>query len=769
MTGDGAPTTPRVLFLSRNRYTLPLPGWLAKKWDALERQLDYRVLASAAPGSPTESERFKLVGPGRVRRLDGAVFYLRFPLLVRRQISAFGPEAIVAGDPYVGAAALIGRLLARGRPHVIIEVHGDWRTATRLYGSPRRKLLSPLADLVGRLALRRADAVRAVSPYTGGLVEDVRGIPVTSTFPTYTDLQAFANRPPDAVPTEPIGVFVGMLEYYKNIDGLTTAWRRVAERVPQARLVIVGDGSKRELVESLVADLPEQVEWHRSLPPPEVAAQIDRGRIFVLPSRSEGLPRVLIEAFARGRGAVGGIGGGIPELVHDDVTGLLVEPEDVDALAAALERALTEPGLAERFGSAAHELYASVHTTPTEYATRVRGLVEATLREVGAVPGEKPRVLIVGRRTYAFPLQGTTEATMLALREEVDYCVVGRAAHGIRPVKTALGPGSFQLVRRWPGPLDTLFFYGALPPRVRSLVRRFKPSVVIAESPYIGFLVLLALAFKRRDRPSLVIETHGDWRASMRLGGSRLRRLLAPLADWMARYALRRADAIRALSQFTADLAEREAGVPPLESFPAYIDLSIFTSRPPDPLPERPAALFVGMLEANKNIDGLADAWRTVAAEVPDAKLVIVGKGALVDVVDRLRDDYGERVEHLPDLAPEQVAEQMDASTCLVLPSRSEGLGRVLIESFARGRGVVASRVGGIPDVVRDGVEGVLVDPADRDELARALVDVLSDRELAERLGAAARERYRDWHSTPDEYAARVRTLVDRTLAGSVR
>jgi glycosyltransferase involved in cell wall biosynthesis len=144
-----------------------------------------------------------------------------------------------------------------------------------------------------------------------------------------------------------------------------------------------------------------------------------------------------------------------------------------------------------------------------------------------------------------------------------------------------------------------------------------------------------------------------------------------------------------------------------------------------------------------------------------------VGRGALIDVVERLLDDYPDRVEWISELAPEEVARRMDESTCLVLPSRSEGLGRVLIESFARGRGVVASRVGGIPDVVRDGVEGLLVEPGDVDQLAEALIRVLSDGELAARLGAAAKESYRVWHSTPDEYASRVRSLVDRTLAGA--
>ena len=95
--------------------------------------------------------------------LDGILFYLRLPFHVRRQINEFRPEAIIAESPYTAAPALVGRAMARGKPQIVIEVHGDWRTATRLYGSPSRRVLSPLADAVGRIALRRGDAVRALS------------------------------------------------------------------------------------------------------------------------------------------------------------------------------------------------------------------------------------------------------------------------------------------------------------------------------------------------------------------------------------------------------------------------------------------------------------------------------------------------------------------------------------------------------------------------------------------------------------------------------
>jgi glycosyltransferase involved in cell wall biosynthesis len=178
------------------------------------------------------------------------------------------------------------------------------------------------------------------------------------------------------------------------------------------------------------------------------------------------------------------------------------------------------------------------------------------------------------------------------------------------------------------------------------------------------------------------------------------------------------------------------------------MDLESFT-RPPVPLPDRPVALFVGVLEAYKNIDGLAAAWRKAAV---DADLRIVGKGSREQVVRELGVRWDRELSH------EQVADALDDAWILVLPSRSEGMGRVLVEAFLRGRGVIGSRAGSIPDLVEDGVSGLLVDSTD--ELAAALVRVLSDRDLAERLGRGARDAAAPWLQTPQEYAQRMRELV---------
>lgn len=370
---------PRVLFVGRMRYQLPLPGWLAKKWDAVERELDYRVVGAASADSAPSDDRFRLTPPFRPHLLDGFMFYLRLPFRVRRHIRDFRPDAIFASDPVLGAATLLGRALA-GRPaRVIVEVHGDWRTFARAYGSPARRVIAPIVDLLAAIAVRRADATRAVSTYTSRLIEEVRELPPSAVFTAFSDLSAFTERPTVGLPTRPTVVFVGSLEPYKNIEGLGEAWRLVASRLPEARLVIVGSGSQQSVVERLVSDFPDRVEHHEWLDPGAVSEILDDATVLVLPSWPEGLGRVIIEAFARGRAVVATDAGGIPDLVTNEVEGLLVPPADPITLAAALTRVLADRELAERMGEAARARYADWHSTPEELAREMRVLVDSTI------------------------------------------------------------------------------------------------------------------------------------------------------------------------------------------------------------------------------------------------------------------------------------------------------------------------------------------------------------------------------------------------------
>ncbi len=361
----------------------------------------------------------------------------------------------------------------------------------------------------------------------------------------------------------------------------------------------------------------------------------------------------------------------------------------------------------------------------------------------------RPRVLFVGPTRYSLPLSPALERKWIAIERQLDYRVLARLA-----TDCYKGDERFELVGG--------SFYGALPLRVRSAIRTFRPQAIVVEDPRTATLVIAGRVLARGDKPPVILEVHGNWQHATRLYGSTARRLLSPLVDALDEYAVRHADAVRAVSSYTAGLVERARGVRPDAVITGYTDVSAFTARPVQPLPEQPAALFVGVLEAYKNVDGLATAWRRAAPRLPGATLVVVGKGSRHSTIDRLVAD-GLAV-HLPELSPEQVAQKLDESTVLVLPSRFEGLGRVVIEAFARGRGVVASRAGGILDLVEDGRQGLLVDPEDTDALADALVRALSDRALAERLGSAALASFPDWNQAPDQFAERLRALVEGAL-----
>jgi glycosyltransferase involved in cell wall biosynthesis len=349
----------RVLFVARNRYRVPLSPSLQLKWDALAQVFDVRVVASSSDRSRGD-DTFRL----RARTpLDGPRFWLSLPGRVRREVRAFGADAIVAQSPFEAAAALLART---GVP-VIVELHGDWRTFGRLYGSGARRFLARAADALGTWAVRRAAKVRAVSPYTAGLAREVGREPAAE-FPAFMDLTPFA-APTVPLPERPVALFVGVLEPYKNIDGLAEAWRRAR---PEAELRIVGKGTRTDVVASLVGD--GLATWQPELSTGEIVRALDEASVLVLPSRSEGMGRVVIEAQLRGRPVLGSNVGGIPDLVTDGVDGVLFAPTP-DGIAGALG-VLGDPGEIERLAANARAAGERWLVTPEEYATRMRELVE---------------------------------------------------------------------------------------------------------------------------------------------------------------------------------------------------------------------------------------------------------------------------------------------------------------------------------------------------------------------------------------------------------
>ena len=174
---------------------------------------------------------------------------------------------------------------------------------------------------------------------------------------------------------------------------------------------------------------------------------------------------------------------------------------------------------------------------------------------------------------------------------------------------------------------------------------------------------------------------------------------------------------------------------------PSGVDTSFFTPTPLGP-PEHPEALFVGRFVEKKGLDTLMAAWPAVRAAVPDARLRVLGYGPLEHLARQ--GTPGVTVEPAdPTRRAAQVRDAIGRSTVVVTPSRtaadgdSETLLLVNLEAQASGRAVVTTRHGGIPEYVADGETAIVVPEGDPATLADALVAVLADRALAERMAAA--------------------------------
>jgi glycosyltransferase involved in cell wall biosynthesis len=182
--------------------------------------------------------------------------------------------------------------------------------------------------------------------------------------------------------------------------------------------------------------------------------------------------------------------------------------------------------------------------------------------------------------------------------------------------------------------------------------------------------------------------------------------------------------------------------------------------------PSAPLVVSVSVLRAQKALDVLVRAAEIVHATLPGARFLIVGDGPERDPLAALVRQLGlEEIVHLAGHRSD-VGDVLAASDIVASSSAFEGSPLALMESIGAGKPVVATRVGGVPEIVRDGVEGLLVPPGDPAALAAALVDLLRDPARRERMGAAGRERQRsefDIHVMVERIGALYESLFSRT------
>jgi glycosyltransferase involved in cell wall biosynthesis len=184
--------------------------------------------------------------------------------------------------------------------------------------------------------------------------------------------------------------------------------------------------------------------------------------------------------------------------------------------------------------------------------------------------------------------------------------------------------------------------------------------------------------------------------------------------------------------------------------------------------------LCVGRLVPAKGFDLAVEALPALARRHPGLTLAIAGDGLERARLERLAREtgVGDRVSFEGWISPERVCARMSEASVIVLPSHQEGLPVVAIEAAWSGRPVVAANVSGMAEVVEHGRTGLLVPAGDRDALARAIDEIVSDPGRARRMGSEARrlatERF-SLENMLNAYESLYERLVSRWSASSER
>lgn len=308
----------------------------------------------------------------------GAVFALAFVRVAA--ILIVDPPALVhihtaSRGSFVRKAAIVWLAVAAGVP-VILHVHGGG------FGRFHDGASRPIRALI-RATLTQADAVVALGERWAGQLRVIAPVAHVVAVPN----PVVAAGPTPEVPGPVRVVAAGRIGTGKGTFRLLEAWAALGAERGGARLVVVGDGDV-EGARAQVAGLGlgASVDVRPWQPAAWVHDLMARSHVLALPSSDEGQPMVVLEAMARGLCVVVSDVGGLPDLVDDGVTGVLVPPHDAAALVEALRSVLTDGARRARIGHAAREKVLAQHDTAVVWRR-----LDALYREVLSGPGRRGR------------------------------------------------------------------------------------------------------------------------------------------------------------------------------------------------------------------------------------------------------------------------------------------------------------------------------------------------------------------------------------------
>ncbi len=554
-------------------------------------------------------------------------------------------------------------------------------------------------------------------------------------------------------------LFVAKLDVgmeFKGLDLLLEATKSLVDRGMDVSLEVVGSGPLLPLYQQQAATLglgADRVRFSGHLSGQELVEAYQRSAVVALPSGNESFGMSLAEGMACGLPVVASRTGGIPDVVTHGKTGLLVTHGDVRELADALALVVEDSSLAVALGreglrrartefdwgvrtQATHDVFESI-LRPTEAIPTVAVVTPRYPPDIGGVERYSSQI------AEGIHAAGVMRPLVISTRPGL------RTTYGHHNGVPVIRLGSWFNISNTPfSPLWTL--------QIRQLLRSRHVTLLNVHSPVPG-LADAALAVAGR-RP--VVATYHS--GSMVKGSG--------FVDFWIRFyeraflprIYRRADKVVIVSP-TARIANRHDST----TVTPAVDPESFSFAEPVPTPPI-RLLFVGRLDNAATWKGeqtLFKAVARIARTVPDIELEIVGdgKGRPAWEAEVRAHGLSDRVQFSGTLADGDLVAAYHRSTMVVLPSltEAESFGMCLIEAMACGRPVVGSRVGGIPFVIGDGSDGLLVPPGDADALAAAIVDLGTDPRRQRAMGLRGREKIEGQYSIAGLQEAYERIFAD--------
>ena len=317
-------------------------------------ELGHEVLIFAPGNPPAEYAGFEVV-PIRSHSLKvyPEVKHGMLGPKTYRRLREFNPDVVHAVNP-IWTAGWSTLVVARRYP-VVASFHTDVPEYCLKLGIPWVKPIAEwgLRTFHGRAGLNMVTSGPMMDKAADYGIDNVRLWPKavdTESFTPEARTREMRSLLSDGHPDDPLVIFVGRISAEKSVDRCVPIVEEVRKRVPNARLAFVGEGP---LYDELRANPPAWATFTGYLSGADLSAAYASGDVLLFPSTTETLGFAALEAFASGVPVVAANAGGLPFVVADGDTGVLVDPEAPDAAwADPIERILTQPELRERMSAA---------------------------------------------------------------------------------------------------------------------------------------------------------------------------------------------------------------------------------------------------------------------------------------------------------------------------------------------------------------------------------------------------------------------------------